>query len=306
MRTTEFRDWLQHVHIGKQGSALGDTTIAARIANCETVDRCEGDLDQHVAKDGMFDLQSRLTYSADDQKRGIPLRHRVPINGDPRTGSATLKSAVKLYRQFCVAWPPGAPRPAFPEVPRTPVTGKRSPRPQSLAWPTWPLPNDAEVLALARVVMPYVRFLSPDIVAAIVEDNERHRQEWSDAFRERGINPDAYLWKRSPCAFPGVRRYAGSREVAMYRGHLKDEDAKIEQALRLMTTTALNTFGHSRFGEKSFRSTDQLATRSRIWPITRATETGSNTISRSLAEHIAPNCSACTAARQTLLSFRLR
>lgn len=233
MRTSEFRDWLRHVHLGKQGSALGDATIAARTANCETVDRCEGDLDRHAATDGMVELLSRLTYSTADQERGIQPRHRVPIAGDLRTGSATLKSAVKLYQQFCSMWPAGAPRPAFPEAPRPSVTRKLKSSAPSGTWPTWPQPTDSEVLSLARVVMPYVRFLSPEIVAAIADDNERHRQGWSDAFKGCGINPEAYLWNRSPCAFPGVRRYAGSREVAMYRGHLKDETTKIDQALRL-------------------------------------------------------------------------
>lgn len=233
MRTSEFRDWLRHGHIGKQGSALGETTIAARIANCETVDRCEGNLDQHAESDGMVDLLLRLTYSTEDQQRGIRPRHRVPIDGDLRTGSATLKSAVKLYKQFCITWPTGTPQPAFPEVPHLPVNGKPKSKPPSGTWPAWPQPTESEVLALARVLMPYVRFLNPEIVAAIVEDNERHEQEWSDGFRGLGINPEAYLWKRSSCAFPGVRRYAGSREVAMYRGHLNEKGARVEQALRL-------------------------------------------------------------------------
>ena len=229
MRTKEFIDWLRHGHIGQQVATLGASTIAARAANCETVDRYEGDLDQHAANGGIAELLMRLTYSTDDQKRGVPLRHRVPIDGDLRTGSATLKSAIKLYKQFCVEWPPGAPRPDF----RPPDKGKQKSNASSAAWPTWSQPPDSEVLALARVVMPYVRFLHPDIVAAIVQDNERHRQAWSAAFTGLGINPEAYLWNRSPCAFPGIRRYVGGREVAIFRGHLKDEAARLEQALCL-------------------------------------------------------------------------
>jgi len=78
-----------------------------------------------------------------------------------------------------------------------------------------------------------VRFLNPEIVAAIVEDNEQHRDEWSKELKSRGVNPDSYLWERSSCAFPGVRRYAGSREIAVHHGHAKNDDASFEQALRL-------------------------------------------------------------------------
>ena len=37
----------------------------------------------------------------------------------------------------------------------------------------------------------------------------------------------AYLWERSPCAFPGVRRYAGSREIDGYRGHTQLDSAQL-------------------------------------------------------------------------------
>jgi hypothetical protein len=40
---------------------------------------------------------------------------------------------------------------------------------------------------------------------------------WTDGLVRRGVDPSAYLWERSPCAFPGVRRYAGSTEIAQYR-----------------------------------------------------------------------------------------
>ncbi len=33
----------------------------------------------------------------------------------------------------------------------------------------------------------------------------------------RGIDPSRYLWYRSPCAFPGVRRYSEGTEIAQYR-----------------------------------------------------------------------------------------
>ena len=50
---------------------------------------------------------------------------------------------------------------------------------------------------------------------------------------EHGINPSAYLWDRTACAFPGIRRYAGSREIAQHHGHVTGAAARIEHALQL-------------------------------------------------------------------------
>ena len=232
MRTEDSRHWLRHVYVTRDGTRLKEKVISSRISNCENVERHEGDLDQHAAEDRLAGLLSRLAYSSDDQRRGQPPRHRVPIVGNLRTGSATLKAAVNLYKQFCEAWPPGAPR---PEGDKRSI-GPQPPKPPKVpigAWPTWHQPNEAEVLVLAKIVMPYVRFLSPNIVAAIVADNQQQREQWSAAFKARGIDPGAYLWDRSPCAFPGIRRYAGSRELAIFRRQLKGEDAKFDQALVL-------------------------------------------------------------------------
>ena len=69
--------------------------------------------------------------------------------------------------------------------------------------------------------MRYVKFLSPEIVAAIVKDNEFRRAEWRESLAACGVDPSLYLWDGSPCAFPGVRRHAGSREI----NRLRDSDS---------------------------------------------------------------------------------
>ena len=88
MRTEDFRHWLRHVYVTRDGTRLKEKVISSRISNCENVERHEGDLDQHAAEDRLAGLLSRLAYSTDDQRRGQPPRHRVPIDGDFRTGSA--------------------------------------------------------------------------------------------------------------------------------------------------------------------------------------------------------------------------
>src|SRR5690606_36844451 len=75
-------------------------TIQSRISNCRTVENYEGDLDEHYAKDNGYSLLERLTYSTLDQRNDLQASHKIPINGNVRTGSATLKQAVKLYMSY--------------------------------------------------------------------------------------------------------------------------------------------------------------------------------------------------------------
>lgn len=86
---------------------------------------------------------------------------------------------------------------------------------------------------MAHLAVPFVRFMNPDVVRAVVEDNERHRKTWIEVLQARGIDTAAYLWEGSPCAFPGVRRYAGSREIAVHHGHMQMEEKKNLNALAL-------------------------------------------------------------------------
>ena len=79
---------------------FSEPTIGSRTSNCKRAERYEGDLDRHFDNDQCQGLLWRLTYSTDDQDRERTPRHSVPIDGNLRTGSATLKHAVGLYVQF--------------------------------------------------------------------------------------------------------------------------------------------------------------------------------------------------------------
>lgn len=76
------------------------STIQNRISNCRNVENYEGDLDKHFFKDSGISLLERLAYSTADERDNLPANHKVPINGNVRNGSATLKQAVKLYMDF--------------------------------------------------------------------------------------------------------------------------------------------------------------------------------------------------------------
>lgn len=90
----QFESYLRNVR------GLSYNSIGSLTSNCNRLARYEGDLDAHFDKDGMVGLLARLTYSTYDQRAGLPQKHRVPINGDVRNGTATLKSAATLYMKF--------------------------------------------------------------------------------------------------------------------------------------------------------------------------------------------------------------
>ena len=79
---------------------MGEKTIKSRISNCKRVEIFEGSLDLHFDNDQCQTLLARLTYSTNDQDRKRQPRHKIPIDGNVRTGTATLKQAVTLYLQF--------------------------------------------------------------------------------------------------------------------------------------------------------------------------------------------------------------
>ena len=200
MQEARFKVWL-----GVERE-LNARTVGSRISNCRRVEHYEGDLDAHYDADGLAGLMDRLNPRGPE--------HRIPINGNIYNGTATLKSAVSLYRDFrnagCgTAGSTGAPAKRWPR--------ERQTRRPGAHWPVWPQPNDEDLLKLARAMAPFVRFLDPGIVGAVAEDNRRLGAEWSSRLEALGIDPAIYLWEGSPCSFPGVRRYAGSTEIAVFR-----------------------------------------------------------------------------------------
>ena len=226
MREDAFRSWLL------SNRSYDGGTINSRVSNCKTVEGSEGDLDEHFEQDRLRGLVEKLTYSKADERQNRPARHQIPINGNVYNGTATLRSAVSLYKQFRENWVEGSTI-VSATVNSTRVRNPSAAKSSKGTWPTWDQPGSDDVLALAHTTMPFVRFLSPDIVRAVVEDNEKHRAGWVDALQVRGIDPIPYLWERSSCAFPGVRRYAGSREIAVHRGHAQVHENQSINALAL-------------------------------------------------------------------------
>ncbi len=93
MKTEAFRTWMEE-------NGYPVKTIQNRISNCRNVESYEGDLDDHFIKDEGVSLMQRLSYSTADERDNLPANHNIPIDGNIRTGSATLKQAVNLYMRF--------------------------------------------------------------------------------------------------------------------------------------------------------------------------------------------------------------
>ena len=214
MREIPFRDWLQR-------RGLSANTIASRVSNIKTIENSYGDLDQRAALGNLFEVERDIKYSTGDAKQGKPNPSKIPINGNIYNGLATLKSALCLYENFIEIGIriPKPPEGGLPNKPR-------------LLWPDFGQLNNEEMVQLAKLTTRHICFLHPNIVSDLVKDNELHSEGWSHRLKEKGIEPSLYLWKNSPCAFPGVRRYAGSEEIAIYRGQ-KKTGARPKNALAL-------------------------------------------------------------------------
>lgn len=228
MRERDFEEWLRRHYRTRTGELLDPRSQSTTLSNCRRVEAAEGDLDSHFARDGLDGVLGRLALG----------KTQIRIDGDRDNVLSSLKSAVTLYESFCRRWPTRAPAPSLgsnqerpPPRPAAPAATRRPRAHGVAAWPTWEQPGDADLLSLARALTPLVRFLHPDIVRAVVEDNETHHGEWSAALGRHGVDPQRYLWPRGACAFPGIRRYAGSMEVARHRGRAEATSERPAHAL---------------------------------------------------------------------------
>tara|TARA_R110002051_G_scaffold7053_3_gene33256 strand:- start:3044 stop:5995 length:2952 start_codon:yes stop_codon:yes gene_type:complete len=92
LKEQEFKKWLSE--------KFKKTVAQSRFSNCVRVENHVGDLDQLFENDQCHSLLESLVYSTADQINNKQPNHSIPIDGNKRTGSATLKQAVKLYVDF--------------------------------------------------------------------------------------------------------------------------------------------------------------------------------------------------------------
>ena len=98
-------------------------------------------------------------------------------------------------------------------------------------WPQWQIPDDKELLVLAKALLPHIKILSPDIVKLVADENNKHLTLWTEGLNKIGLKADIYLWQNSPVTFPGIRRHSGTKEVAAFG--VNPKTAKGENALAI-------------------------------------------------------------------------
>lgn len=91
----QFKTWL----IDEYG--LQESGANSRVANISTIEKYYGDIDALIKNGSIQNLLTDLSYTTDDERHNREARHNIPIKGNIRTGSATLKQAVNRYVEFC-------------------------------------------------------------------------------------------------------------------------------------------------------------------------------------------------------------
>lgn len=147
MQEDKFRVWLGVERKLNAGS------VGSRVSNCKRVEYYEGDLDDHYDTDRLASLMDGLNPASPE--------HNILINGSVYNGTATLRSAVGLYRQFRHAG--GEKAHATEAAAKQRLLARRTGQPAA-DWPVWPTPGDQDLLELARAMTPFVQFLDPGIV----------------------------------------------------------------------------------------------------------------------------------------------
>lgn len=90
-----YKDWLE-------SQDLAEGTVSAQLYRCSQVEKYEGDLEEHFAKDRMQSLLRKLAYSAEDERRGKSNPSNLPLgpNVNVRNNLASYRHAADRYRKF--------------------------------------------------------------------------------------------------------------------------------------------------------------------------------------------------------------
>jgi hypothetical protein len=73
--------------------------------------------------------------------------------------------------------------------------------------------------------------MSDSCTIKIVDENAKLASTFYSKLKSKGIDPELYIWDKNSCCFPGVRRYAGSSEIAAHRKRM--EISSVEDAIAL-------------------------------------------------------------------------
>lgn len=97
MRREEFKLWLVNER------KLKVSVANSRVGNISTIESYYDDVDILIQNDCIYNLLDELSYSTEDERYNRPQKHKIPIQGNIRTGSSTLKQALCRYIEFSKA-----------------------------------------------------------------------------------------------------------------------------------------------------------------------------------------------------------
>lgn len=96
MREQLFKQWLLTQGFASSGP------VSNAISRCHRIEDAEHlDLDEEFERDSCESLLELYTYTTTDQREENPARHHSLITGDIRNGTASLRSAILKYIEFC-------------------------------------------------------------------------------------------------------------------------------------------------------------------------------------------------------------
>ena len=93
MKKKGFKIWLE-----ERGQL--PKTVSSRISNVKRVERALGNLDELFSAQKKDKVLEQFHYSTADKREGRPNPSPVQIDGDLRTGLASLRAALELYHSF--------------------------------------------------------------------------------------------------------------------------------------------------------------------------------------------------------------
>lgn len=100
---------------------------------------------------------------------------------------------------------------------------------RNYGWPEWEQYSDKDSIDFFKQTARFFKFISPEIVAKVVENNKKHKNELIDLLESKGITSSIYMWDGSPCLFPGIRRFVGKGEEA--HSFVDDNNRSEKQAI---------------------------------------------------------------------------
>ncbi len=75
-------------------------TCDSKVENCQEIESYYGDLDQIYAEDKFESLREEFKYLAEEQKKNIPPKHKIPMDEDIYNRTTMLRNALNLYSEF--------------------------------------------------------------------------------------------------------------------------------------------------------------------------------------------------------------